>query len=64
MKKEEPLQMVATSKKSPMDILFDKADMKCTLCEKPIGTCDYWTQCDCGWSFEKGTQCRNPDCTG
>jgi hypothetical protein len=47
---------------TPIDILFDKADMKCTLCDKPMGTCDCWTKCSCGWSYEKGTECRNPGC--
>ena len=61
MKKEKPLQMVSASK-SPIDILFDKVEFKCTICDKPAGTCDCWVFCSCGWAFEKGEKCRNPDC--
>lgn len=35
--------------------------MRCTLCNQPAGTCDCWTLCGCGWSYEKGTSCRNPN---
>lgn len=36
------------------------AVMRCTVCGAPMGMCDCWTRCPCGWSFEKGTTCRNP----
>ncbi len=50
---------------SPIDVLFAPENMKCTLCgvNMKIG-CDCWTKCSCGWSFEKGTKCRNPKCGG
>lgn len=40
----------------------DNSRMRCTLCDAPMGKCDCWTKCSCGWSFEKGTACRNPNC--
>lgn len=36
----------------------DRSMLKCTLCGSP--TCDCWTRCRCGWSFEKGAACKNP----
>jgi hypothetical protein len=38
----------------------DTSMLKCTLCGAQAGTCDCWTRCPCGWSFEKNTACRNP----
>lgn len=38
----------------------DTSMLKCTICGSAAGTCDCWTKCPCGWSFEKGTACRNP----
>lgn len=46
--------------KSPIEALFDKTKMKCTICGK--AKCDCWVECKCGWSFEKNTKCNNPDC--
>jgi hypothetical protein len=40
--------------------MVDRADMRCTKCSKPAGTCQCWTRCPCGWSYETGTACRNP----
>lgn len=40
----------------------DTSMLRCTLCEK-AGGCDCWTKCPCGWTFEKGTKCRNPKCS-
>ena len=45
---------------SPMEILFRNADMRCTVCQAKAGTCDCWSKCKCGWSFQKGTECGNP----
>lgn len=48
--------------RAPIDILIDSG-MRCTLCNAPMGQCDCWQKCSCGWSHEKGTTCRNPKCT-
>ena len=34
-------------------------EMRCTLCNALWGQCDCWVRCECGWSYEKGTQCSN-----
>lgn len=34
--------------------------VRCTKCGAGMGKCDCWTQCECGWLFEKGTKYRNP----
>jgi hypothetical protein len=50
--------------KTPIEIMIDRADMKCTKCGAKMGMCDCWTKCKipgCAWSFEKGKKCRNPD---
>ena len=44
---------------SPVDRMIDAA-VKCTKCGAGYGRCDCWTQCRCGWSYERGGQCRNP----
>jgi hypothetical protein len=49
-----------TKPRTVIDALIDKADLRCTRCNAAMGGCDCWTKCDCGWSFEKGTACRNP----
>jgi hypothetical protein len=60
------LQAIESGKikiKTPMDILFEKADMKCSICGAKAGTCDCWHPCDdpdCHWSVEKGHECNNP----
>ena len=46
--------------KTPMDILFEKAEMKCTICKEPAGACDCWVKCPCGWLYERGENCNNP----
>ncbi|KMS64150.1 hypothetical protein [Sphingobium baderi] len=38
----------------------DRSMLKCTICGSQAGTWDCWAKCRCGWSFEKGTACRNP----
>ncbi len=45
---------------SGIDALFSKANMRCTKCAAPMGDCDCWEQCSCGWTAEKGMPCRNP----
>ncbi len=50
--------------KTPMDILFDRAAMKCAICGAKAGTCDCWHKCTipgCHWSVQKGHRCNNPD---
>jgi hypothetical protein len=44
----------------PIDQMI-RATVSCTICGVAgYGKCDCWTKCsDCGWMFEKGTQCRN-----
>ena len=57
----KPVKIIAIGKvRHPIDMLIDRAGLGCTICGKPFGTCDCWTSCECGWSFEKGTKCRNP----
>jgi hypothetical protein len=48
---------------SPIEALIDLADLRCTICDAPKSVgCDCWTKCHCGWSFQAGTECRNPKC--
>lgn len=50
--------------KTPIEILFDKSDLRCTICNAKQGMCDCWVKCDipgCKWSYEKGDKCRNPE---
>lgn len=56
----EKRQIMAITHSGTLDRLFDKAAMKCVKCSAAMGACDCWTKCPCGWSFEKGTKCRNP----
>lgn len=39
--------------------------MKCLLCKAPMGTCDCWERCSCGWSTYASTPCCNaePGCS-
>ena len=40
-----------------------ESTVRCTICGAAYGKCDCWIRCAfCGWSFEKGTKCRNPQC--
>lgn len=54
---------------SLMDILFDRADMKCTVCNTPCSIgCTCWKKCaipGCKWSYRNtaGQKCRNPEHT-
>jgi hypothetical protein len=45
--------------RTPEEIIFGNADLRCTICNAKIGACDCWVKCECGWSYEKGTKCRN-----
>jgi pyocin large subunit-like protein len=47
-------------RRTPIDALIDNSDLRCMVCRSPMGTCDCWTKCACGWLFEKDTKCRNP----
>jgi len=47
---------------SPIERMIDSV-MKCSLCEAPMGTCDCWTHCSCGWWAKTGYACRNPETT-
>lgn len=38
----------------------DTSMLKCTVCGAQAETCDCWTKCACGWSFQKNEACRNP----
>lgn len=50
-----------SGKRSPIARLVDAGDLRCTICNKPRGTCGCWATCtECGWFFEEGTKCRNP----
>lgn len=44
----------------PINKLLNNVDFKCLKCGEPIGKCDCWQKCACGWSYEKGKKCRNP----
>ena len=46
--------------RSPIDILIDRAAMRCAVCGAPSGTCECWTKCHCGWSYRTGEACRAP----
>ena len=50
---------MSTPARSGLTALID-SHMRCTVCDAPMGGCDCWTRCSCGWSFEKGEACRNP----
>jgi len=47
---------------APINRMVD-AVMRCVKCDAPMGTCDCWTRCSCGWFAEKGKPCRNPKTT-
>lgn len=44
---------------SPINTLID-ATMRCVKCNAPMGHCDCWERCSCGWSTERGQPCGNP----
>jgi hypothetical protein len=44
-----------------IDALFARADLRCTICGAPAGTCDCWERCSCGWHALRGEMCRNPE---
>ena len=45
---------------SPLERMIDKACMTCTKCGAKAGTCDCWTECRCGWTYERGGECPGP----
>lgn len=46
---------------APVDQMIDAA-VRCTLCGTAgIGNCACWVWCECGWSFQRGTRCNNPE---
>lgn len=47
-------------KRSAIDILIDRAGMRCVKCGHRSGTCDCWVECRCGHSYARGEACRNP----
>jgi len=48
---------------TPMDMLFAKAKMTCTMCGAKAWTCDCWIKCACGWSYYKTeSHCGNREC--
>ena len=50
-------------KRSGMDVHLDRfvrQSVRCTKCGAGYGKCDCWTECRCGWLYERGGQCRNP----
>lgn len=49
--------------RSPIDIMMDRVDWRCAKCGAPAGTCSCWMKCACGWTYETGKACRNPNCT-
>jgi hypothetical protein len=46
--------------KTPIERMLDQMAMICTICRAPKGMCNCWTECTCGWFYEKGGTCRNP----
>ena len=51
-KKEEGL-------KTPLDILMDKVEFKCTNCGALMGDCNCWVDCVyCGCSYLQGEECN------
>lgn len=33
---------------------------RCVVCAAPMGECDCWHECECGWFYADGSECRNP----
>ena len=60
---KKPMKAIATSR-LPINVLFDKAEIKCVKCDAKMGCCNCWAECSCGWSYERGvdTKCNNPEC--
>jgi len=54
-----PLNSLVRPSSEPVNRMID-AVVKCTKCGAGYGQCECWTQCRCGWSYERGGQCRNP----
>jgi hypothetical protein len=52
-----------TTSRRPIDALLDSADFRCSICRAPMGTCDCWELCTCGYMARKGESCNNPNTT-
>ncbi len=44
---------------SPIDMMLDRFDWRCTVCKEKAGTCDCWVACDCGRSYLSGEECND-----
>lgn len=44
---------------SAIERLID-ASVRCHKCHQGINDCECYEKCSCGWSFDKGSRCRNP----
>lgn len=52
---------------NPIDVLIERSSLKCTLCGRAKGDCFCWVHCSCGWYFQRGAACNNPEtkrCSG
>lgn len=50
---------MARPPRHPIEAMVD-AVMRCTKCgTQGMGNCDCWTECECGWRYEKGGECAN-----
>lgn len=47
---------------SPIHRMID-AVCHCVKCGAAMGACDCVTECGCGWFYDKGGHCRNPNCS-
>lgn len=45
---------------SPIDLLLDRATMRCLACGR-TGGCDCWVRCSCGCSYLRGEGCTYVD---
>jgi hypothetical protein len=43
---------------TPLDVLIERADLRCTQCGAARGQCACWEQCSCGWWT--GARCAVP----
>ncbi len=49
--------------RAPIDRLLDTVKFGCLICGAPMGKCDCWEACSCGWTARKGKPCGNPNTT-
>ena len=57
-------ESVDSRRLSPIEVLINNSDMKCTKCGAKAGKCDCWSKfpvVGCSWFVEKGHKCRNPN---